>query len=71
MEGPINIIRTVHTDHQTRQEHEEHELHIGNEEFTCHSDLANIMMQGDIYVIYYIKETKKIMSAELSANGNQ
>ncbi len=69
VEGPINIIRTVHTDHRTRQEHEEYELHIGNEEFTCQSELANIMMQGDIYAIYYIKESKKIMSAEMNAKG--
>jgi hypothetical protein len=26
-------------------------------------------MQGDIYTIYYIKESKKIMSAEMSAKG--
>ncbi len=69
VEGPINIIRTVHTDHKTRQDHEEHELHIGNEEFECDSELANIMMQGDIYTIYFVKETRKIISAELSAKG--
>jgi hypothetical protein len=28
------------------------------------------MMQGDIYAIYYINESKKIMSAEMSAKGN-
>ncbi len=55
VEGPINIVRTVHTDHQTRQEHEEHELHIGDVEFDCSSDLANSMLQGDVYSIYYIK----------------
>jgi hypothetical protein len=68
VEGPINIVRTVHTDHKTHQEHEQHELHIGNEKFDCDSELANIMIQGDIYVIYYVKETKKIMSAEFRGN---
>jgi hypothetical protein len=70
VEGPINIVRTVRTDFKTRQELEAHELHIGNEEFDCNSELANIMMQGDNYSIYYIKESKKIISAEMSAKGN-
>jgi hypothetical protein len=69
VEGPINIVRTESTNPQTHQTVEDHELHIGNEEFECDSELANIMMQGDIYTIYYIKESKKIMSAEMSAKG--
>jgi hypothetical protein len=39
-------------------------------DFKTRSELANIMMQGDIYAIYYINESKKIMSAEMSAKGN-
>jgi hypothetical protein len=69
VEGPINIVRTERTDMKTRQEIEEHELHIGNEEFDCDSDLANLMMQGDIYSIYFIQESKKILSAELNAKA--
>jgi hypothetical protein len=32
--------------------------------FDIDSDLADIIMQGDIYAIYYIKGEKDIMSAE-------
>jgi hypothetical protein len=68
-EGPINIVKVEKYNYTTHTQSENYELHVGGEEFDCDSELADIMMQGDIYAIYYIKETKEIMSAEMLAKG--
>jgi len=68
-EGPINIIKVESYNNTTHTQTEDYELHIGGKEFDCDSELADIMIQGDIYAIYYIKDTKEIMSAEMLAKG--
>jgi hypothetical protein len=68
-EGPINIVKVESYNINTHTQKEDYELHVGGEEFDGDSELADIMMQGDIYAIYYIKETKEIMSAEMLAKG--
>jgi hypothetical protein len=69
VEGPVNIVKTESTDAQTDQAVDEYELHIGMQEFDCDSEMANLMMQGDLYAVYYIEDTKEIMSAELLAKS--
>lgn len=68
-EGPINIVKVESYNPTTHANSDNYELHVGGEEFDEESELADIMMQGDIYAIYYIKETKTIMSAEMLASG--
>ena len=63
-EGPINIVKDDRYNASTKRYHEEHELHIGGGEFDVDAELADIMMQGDIYAVYYIKETREILSLE-------
>ena len=69
VEGSINIVKVESYNINTHAQKEDYELHVGGEEFDCDSELADIMMQGDIYAIYYIKDTKEIMSAEMLAKG--
>ena len=50
-EGPINIVKEKNFDgHATNIDYE---LHVGGKEFNVDSDLADIMMQGDVHAIYY------------------
>ena len=45
-----------------------HELHIGGKEFSVDEGLADVMMQGDEYIIYYDMDNDEIgniLSAEL------
>jgi hypothetical protein len=41
-------------------------MHVGTETFEVPLDLAGIMMQGDVYVIYYTQGSEsEILSLEL------
>ncbi len=69
VEGPVNIIKVESYNSSLRRNEEEYELHVGGEEFDCDSDLADIMLQKDIYAIYFIKDPKEILSAEFIAEA--
>jgi hypothetical protein len=66
VQGPINIVREeVHGSHGHTSVY--HELHIGGREFSVDEGLADVMMQGDEYIIYYDMdgdEMSGILSAE-------
>jgi hypothetical protein len=72
-EGPINIVRTERTKSDSvthgTERYVTHELHIGAIAFDVSPDLANIMMQGDGFAIYYTEGndnfSSRIWSAEL------
>jgi len=77
VEGPINIVKTERTKadsvtHGTER-YVTHELHIGAILFDVSPDLANIMMQGDGYAIYYTEGNdnfgSRIWSAELTSKA--
>ena len=67
-QGRINIVRQeIHGEHGHTSEY--HELHVGGQEFDVDEDLADIMMQGDEYAVYYYYIDKndfdgKVLSAE-------
>jgi hypothetical protein len=64
VEGKVNIIREDNYNTTTKRNETDYELHIGRVTFDVDSDLADIMMQGDTYAIYYIEGTKDILSVE-------
>jgi len=64
VEGKVNIIKEDNYNTTTERNETDYELHIGRVTFDVESALADIMMQGDTYAIYYIEGTKKILSAE-------
>ncbi len=67
VQGPINIVReVVHGEHGHTSTY--HELHVGGEEFDVDEGLGNVMMQGDVYAIYYKMDNNNagdVLSAEL------
>ncbi len=64
VEGKVNIIREDNYNVTTKRNETDYELHIGKVAFDVDGDLADIMIQGDAYTIYYIEGTKDILSAE-------
>ncbi len=64
VEGEINIVKQDEYNYTTEQREVTYELHVGGVAFDVDSDLADIMMQGDTYAIYYMDGTKEIVSAE-------
>ena len=67
-EGPVNIVKVESYNAASKTHSENYELRIGGETLDVDSELADIMMQGDIYAIYHVKgDVMQIMSAELIA----
>lgn len=73
-EGPINVVKVIrqeyNTSTKTHSEYSVHELHVGRRIFEVDADLADVMMQGDVYAVHYadinIEDSEDpILSAEL------
>jgi len=64
VQGRINIVRDESYNSNTHATHETYEMHIGGETFEVDEGLADVMMQGDEYIVYYLEDTEKIISAE-------
>ena len=70
--GPVNIVKVERTSTSTDSDgfsHTSHyyvdELHVGGQTFQVTADLAGIMMQGDVYAIYYTEGSENdILSVE-------
>jgi hypothetical protein len=63
-EGPINIVKTESYSSSTHTTSVDYELHVGGQTFDVDSDLADYMMQGDIYAIHYTQDPREIISVE-------
>ncbi len=63
-EGKVNIVKEESYNSAMKQTVDDYELHIGGKTFDVDSELADVIMQGDHYVIYYIDGTDDILSAE-------
>lgn len=77
-EGPVNIVNVIRQEYnpstKLHSEHSVHELHVGGRTFEVESNLADFMMQGDIYAVYYadinIADSEDpILSVELLAKA--
>jgi hypothetical protein len=78
-EGPVNIVRETRSSYnsatKTNSEHTIHELHVGRQTFEVDSELADAMMQGDVYAAYYADANisdieDAILSVELLKKAN-
>ena len=58
VEGRVNIV-TSSGNHTTYTE-----LHVGGQEFDVDEGINDVMVQGDPYVVYFIKDYNDILSAE-------
>ncbi len=68
-EGPINIVKTESYNSSTHTTSEDYEMHVGGQTFDVDSDLADYMMQGDTYAIYYTEDPREIISVEQLAKA--
>jgi hypothetical protein len=78
VEGVVNIIKVIRKNYdsntQTYSDYSAYELRIGGRTFDVRPELANFMMQGDMYAVYYADfnlkdKQKEILSAEFVAKG--
>jgi len=72
-EGPINIVKVVRQEYnpstKLHNEREAYELRIDGLTFEVQADLADVMMQGDVYAVYHAEfnisdKEGEILSAE-------
>lgn len=63
VEGPVNILVVQQTTTKGRY-YVKNELHVGGKGFQVNAGLADVMMQGEIYAIYYENVDNTILSAE-------
>ena len=78
-EGSINIVREPHSRYNSstkmRTEETIYELHIGGRTFEVGSSLADVMMQGSVYAVYYADfnledKEDEILSADLLSKAS-
>jgi membrane protein implicated in regulation of membrane protease activity len=63
-EGKVNIVREESYNTAMKQTEDDYELHIDGKTFDVDSELANVIVQGDHYAIYYVEGTNDVLSAE-------
>lgn len=71
VQGRANIVaresRTTDSDGHTST-HTYYELHIGGHTFSAQRDVADVIMQGDEYTVYYVPATDDIVSVEAASS---
>ena len=72
--GPVNIVSVIRESYNSstkmHSEYSVYELRVGKRIFEVESELANLMMQGDVYAMYYAEfnlaeKEPEVLSAEL------
>jgi hypothetical protein len=67
VEGPVNLVngeRTMTGSHNSSSVVYFSEMHVGTRTFPVTHDLEDIMMQGDVYAVYYDDRNYRILSLE-------
>lgn len=73
-EGPINIVKAIREEYnpstEMHSEYSVYELRVGKRVFDGESEITDVMMQGDVYAVYYAdinieSSEDPILSAEL------
>ncbi len=67
--GHVNIVRVESYDPETHAASSRYDLYIGSNRFTADHKVGGIMLQGDEYTVYYLKNSNKIISAEFVLRG--
>jgi hypothetical protein len=63
--GPVNIVGVERrTSGKNPSTYTAYELRVGDQSFDVDAELGNLIMQGEQYAIYYIRDSDKIMSLE-------
>jgi len=68
--GRVNIVRVESRNYDTNTTSSRYDLYIGPRRFVADHNVGSIMVQGDEYIVYYLKNSSKIVSAEfISKSG--
>ncbi len=67
-EGKVNVVKEESYNSSMKRTVDNYELHIGGRTFEVDSELADVIMQGDTYAVYYIGGTDEILSVEKIAD---
>lgn len=63
--GPVNIVKVQSRNSSTYATNIRYDLYIGdNRRFVVDSRIGNVLIQGNVYTVYYVKNSRKIVSAE-------
>lgn len=62
--GRVNIVRVESRFPDTRAVSSRYDLYIGPRRFLVDLNIGHVLIQGDEYTIYYLKNSNKIVSAE-------
>jgi hypothetical protein len=62
--GRVNIVKVQSHNSNTHTTDTRYDLYIGNRRFVVDSRIGNVLIQGDEYTVYYLKNSSKIVSAE-------
>ena len=66
VEGKVNIVKDrTPSIEQTEQNITEYELHVGGITLEdVGSEVADVMIQGETYAVYYLEDPNRVLSAE-------
>lgn len=64
VQGRANIVRTESYSSSSHTTSISYELHIGGHEFSVEDTTADVIFQGDEYIVYYIESNDEIVSVE-------
>lgn len=67
--GQINIVKVESRNTSAHTTSSRYDLYIGNRRFVVDHRIGNILVQGDEYVVYYLKNSSRIVSAEFISQG--
>jgi hypothetical protein len=67
--GRVNIVRTESHNTQSHTTSSRYDLYIGSRRFIVDHRIGNVLIQGDEYTVYYLKNSNKVISAEFVSRG--
>ncbi len=70
VQGRANIVRGTTYNSSTHTNSEYHELHIGGQRFDVPGSIADVIMQGGEYIVYYVEGTDTILSVEAASGSS-
>jgi hypothetical protein len=62
--GRVNIVRVESRNPETHATTSRYDLYVGNRRFLVDRPIGNVLIQGDEYTFYYLKNSNRIVSAE-------
>ena len=68
--GRVNIIKVQNRDSDTGSISTRYDLYIGDRRFLADNKIGGVLVQGDIYTVYFLKYSNKIISAEFISKAN-